>query len=89
MHNLNKIENLLYYNIKIENETINVIIDFGSSVNLIDTKSNEQFKFESLLAITNKKIYPYQSKAPLPAKRFFKTLSVQNSTLSKAHVVPS
>ena len=39
---------------------------------MIDTKLYKYFKFKHPLTITNKKIYPYHPKAPLPFKGFFK-----------------
>ena len=76
------------YNIKINHSNLPVIIDSGSTLNILDEKLYINIKPSLPLATSTTKIFAYGSKQPLPLLGTFKATVTANrqQTTAKFHV---
>ena len=54
------------HNLQINETDVNIIIDSGSTVNILDESTYNQLNPKPILCSTSTKIFPYQAKSPIP-----------------------
>ena len=74
-----------YSPIQILGTTVDVIVDSGASVNIVDDVSYEKLKHKCELRPSNAKVYPYGSTTPLPLRgKFIAAVHSKMKTVDKA-----
>ena len=73
--------------IKINNNSIDALVDSGSSINLIDESTYQNMKPRPILQKSRTKIFPYQSSTPLKVKGAFNGLYESHSRYVNAQII--
>ena len=75
-----------YYTVNIEGQPVNMLIDSGASLNIIDTKLHQHLKPNQPLKPTKTRIYPYKSSTPLPVRGYFTSTISTNFSSEDARI---